>query len=607
MVRKIDYNARNFADVRDQLVGFIQQYYPEIFSDFNDASVGMMLLELNAAVGDMLSYHTDRMFNETQLNYAQERSSLLELARTFGLNVPGKRPSITIVDWSVTVPTLGSDFDIQYAPKIIKGSQVTGAGKVFELMEDCDFASPFTTGGIPNRLILPNRGQTNEIINYTLVKREIVLNGFTKIFKKVIQREDYIPFNEIILPDDNVISIENIITKEGTNFNEDPSSSDWEVFENNWYEVPALAQGQIYTRDSNKNSDNSSIIPGKWINSPQRFIKEYTDNGFCKIIFGGGEADISSLNDFVGCRGQIDRIGNLINNNSLGTIPNPSNTMFIKYRVGGGESSNIGPNVLTNLGVTEFVINGDDPSVNTNVRNSLTVNNPIPALGGAKQPSISQIRNLVRYNFSAQDRCVTIKDYQSRVTLMPGKFGVPFRTGVWEERNKINISILALDQNNKLTTQSTDTLKQNIAEYLADYRMINDYVTIKNGQVINLGYEVDLYVEKTIPKGEIIGGVVQSITEYMDINKWDMGDNIYLSQLIENINNVPGVLNVTDLRVYNKVNQKGKYSLNEIAQPLLDPATRQIDLLGRYTLFGVPNGMFEVKYPNKDIKISIST
>ena len=607
MVRKIDYNARNFADVRDQLVGFVQQYYSEIFSDFNDASVGMMLLELNAAVGDMLSYHTDRMFNETQINYAQERSSLLELARTFGLNIPGRRPSISIVDWSVTVPTLGDTFDVQYAPKIIKGSQATGAGKVFELMEDCDFSSPFTTGGIPNRLIIPNRGETNEIINYTLVKREIVLNGFTKIFKRIVERDDYKPFNEILLPDDNVISIENIITKEGTNFNDDPTPSDWENFDYNWYEVPALAQAQIYIRDTNKMSDNSSIVPGKWINSPQRFIKEYTDNGFCKIIFGGGQADVSALNDFIGCRGQIDRIGNLINNNSLGTIPNPSTTMFIKYRVGGGESSNIGPNVLTNLGVVEFVINGDDPSVNTNVRNSLTVNNPIPALGGAKQPSINQIRNLVRYNFSAQDRCVTIKDYQSRITLMPGKFGVPFRTGVWEERNKINVSILALDENNKLTTQSTDTLKENIAEYLADYRMINDYVTIKNGQVINLAYEVDLYVEKTIPKGEIIGGVAQSITEYMDINKWDMGDNIYLSQLIENINNVPGVLNVTDLRVYNKVNENGKYSLNEIAQPLLDNATRQIDLLGRYTLFGVPNGMFEVKYPNKDIKISIST
>ena len=49
------------------LIEFIQKYYPEIFSDFNDASVGMMLLELNAAVGDMLSFHTDRMFNETQM------------------------------------------------------------------------------------------------------------------------------------------------------------------------------------------------------------------------------------------------------------------------------------------------------------------------------------------------------------------------------------------------------------------------------------------------------------------------------------------------------------------------------------------------------------
>ncbi len=153
--KKIDYNARNFAEVRQQLISFIKQYYPETFSDFNDASVGMMLLELNAAVGDMLSFHTDRMFNETQINYAQEKSSLLELARTFGLNVPGKRPSITVVEWSANnIPVNGDTFDIEYAPRLIKGTQATGAGKVFELLGDCDFASPFTTGGIPNRKVI---------------------------------------------------------------------------------------------------------------------------------------------------------------------------------------------------------------------------------------------------------------------------------------------------------------------------------------------------------------------------------------------------------------------------------------------------------------------
>jgi hypothetical protein len=190
---------------------------------------------------------------------------------------------------------------------------------------------------------------------------------------------------------------------------------------------------------------------------------------------------------------------------------------------------------------------------------------------------------------------------------MDGKFGVPFRTGVLEERNKIVVYVLALDSIGKLTSEATSTLKENIAEYLADYRMLNDYITIKNGRVINLGFEVDIFADKGTPKGNVISGVINSITEYFNINKWDMGDNVYISQLVENINNVGGVLNVTDLRVFNKVNENGQYSLNEISQPYIDEDTKQIDLLGKYTLFGSPNSMFEIKFPNKDIKVTIST
>lgn len=606
MSRKIDYNSRNFAEVRSELVGFVKQYYPDVYSDFNDASVGMMLLELNAAVGDMLSYHTDRTFNETQISYMQERSSLLELARTFGLNIPGNRPSITIVDWSVTVPVDGDSFNLSYAPIISKGSQATGAGKVFELVEDCDFSSPFTTGGIPNRLIIPNINGDGLIENYTLTKREICLNGFTKTFKRVISREDYKPFLEIILPETNVLSIENILQVEGTNITTVPSNEEFAVFENNFFEVEALAQAQMFVEDDNTLTDNSGVRPGKWENVPKRFIKEFTDNGFCKIILGGGDQDTSSLNDFVGCQGQVDRIGNFINNLSLGEIPRAGTTLFIKYRVGGGNDSNIGVNSINGLGTTNVIVNGDQQSINKAVRDSVRVNNPIPAIGGKGAPSVEELRNLIKFNFASQNRAVTIKDYKSRIDLMPGKFGVPFRCGVWEERNKIMVSVLALDENTKLSNRLTTTLKENISEYLSDYRMLNDYIDIGDGKVINLGFEVDLFVEKGASKSEVVGGVSNVIREYMDINKWDMGDNIYLSQLIEDINNVGQVLNVIDLRVYNKVGGE-KYSVNEIAQPYLDEDTKQIDLLGLYTLFGEPNAMFEVKYPNQDIKIRIKT
>jgi hypothetical protein len=606
MARKINYNSRNFAEIREELIGFIRQYYPDILSDFNDASVGMMLLELNAAVGDVLSFHTDRMLQETQIDYAQEKKSVLAMARTFGLKVPGKRPSISVVDWSVTVPVLGDTFDVSYAPVIRQGAQATGAGKVFETLDDIDFSSPFTTGGLPNRLVIPNVDSNGIIQNYTLTKREIVLNGITKVFKRTLSQEDVKPFLEVILPDDNVLSIESVITLEGTNYTKNPSLNQFLDENNRWYEVDALAEDKVFIEDKTRVSDNAGVKPGKYLKVDKRFITEKTDKGFTKMIFGGGTQDIESLTDFGLESNIIDKIGDFINNLSLGITVSPNQTLFVQYRVGGGSNTNLGPNVLTSPGIVDMIVNGNESAINTAVINSLTINNPIPCLGGKDEPSVEEIRNLVRYNFAAQNRAVTIKDYQSRIALMPGEFGVPFRCGVYEEQNKVKVAILALDSSSKLTNTSTNTLRNNIAEYLSDYRMLNDYVEVGNGKIINIGFEVDLFIDKEYPQSQIMSEVISTITSYMDINNHEMGENIYLSQLIENINNVGGVLNVVDLRVFNKVGE-GQYSLNEIAQPYIDEDRRQVDLLGEYTLFGDPISMFEVRFPEKDIKVRVKS
>ena len=134
--------------------------------------------------------------------------------------------------------------------------------------------------------------------------------------------------------------------------------------------------------------------------------------------------------------------------------------------------------------------------------------------------------------------------------------------------------------------------------------MINDYVEITNGRIINLGFQIDLMIDKKQPQGQIISQVISDVQSYMDINKYQMGDNIYLSSLMEIINNVAGVLNVIDLRVYNKVGE-GKYSLNEISQPYSDITTRQIDISTDYTLFGEPTSMFEIKNPTTDIIVRV--
>ncbi len=599
----INYTARNFADIRSELVDMVKQYYPDIFNDFNDASVGMMLLELNAAVGDMLSHNTDRLFQETQIDYAKERSSILSMARTFGLKVPGRRPSITIVDFSVTIPPLGDSFDLSYAPLVRAGSQVTGGGKVFETSNDIDFTSPFTIGGIPNRIILPNFDANNNLVNYTLTKREIVINGFTKIFKRVITSSDVRPFLEIILPDNDVLSIDSMIQLDGTNFTNDPSADQFLDLNKKWFEMDALAESEIFIDDTSKASSNG-VTMGKWITVVRKFIREYTDLGFTKLILGGGTQDTSSLCDFDTNTALVNQIGDFINNMSLGVTPTANTTLFIKYRVGGGASTNLGTNALTSLGLVNMVVNGANPTINNAVKASLKVNNKFPAMGGKDVPSIEELRNLVRYNFSAQNRAVVIKDYQSRIGIMPGKYGVPFRCGVFEEQNKVKIYTLGLDENYKLSNSSNSALKNNLATYLADYRMINDYVQISDGRIVNLSFQIDLYIDKKVPQSQIISQVITDVQSYMDINKFEMGDNIYLSSLIETINNVGGVTNVIDLRVYNKIGE-GKYSVNEISQPYKDTTTREIDVSNDFTLFGEPTTMFEVKYPALDIQVRV--
>jgi hypothetical protein len=600
----ISYNARNFVDVRTELINFVRQYYPDIFNDFNDASVGMMLLELNAAVGDMLSFHTDRMFQETQLDFAQERQSVLALARTYGLKVPGKRPSVCIVDFTCVVPTLGSSFDPTYLPLIKRGAQVTGAGKVFETAGDIDFDSPFTTGGVPNRLIVPNVDGSGNILSYTITKREMVVNGITRYFKRVTTPNDVRPFFEIILPEQDVLSITSIITLDGTNFTALPSSNQFFDEDLRWYEVDALADDTIFIPDNAAISDNAGIKPGKYKRITKKFITEYTDKGFMKVIFGGGSQDISSLSQFGVDSTLINKIGDFINNTALGVTPTANQTMYIEYRTGGGAATNLGPNILTQLGIADIIVSGPTPSMNLSVRNSIRVNNPIPALGGKDEPSIDELRYLVKYNFSSQNRAVTIPDYKARIALMPGEFGTPFRCGVFEEQNKIKIYTVGLDSKGRLSNQSTTTLQNNIATYLSDYRMINDYIEIGNGKIINLGFEIDLAIDKQYPQTQIITQAITETTDYFSINKWQMGEDIYLGQLVEKINNIAGVLNVIDVRAYNKVGGS-YYSANEISQPYIDDVTRQIDLLGEYKLYGEPGAMFEVKRPDYDILIRV--
>lgn len=607
MDKKINYISRDFKSIKLDLINFCRKHYPNTFTEFNDNSIGTLLLELNAAVGDMLSYAIDRSANESTLDYAQSRRALLDIARTQGVKIPFKKPSISIGEFSVEVPTRGDTFDLTYAPLLLAGAQVLGGGQIFETETNINFASPFTEGGIPNRRITPNVNSSGQIISYTLTKSEMVIAGKTKYFKRTIGNSDVRPFLQISLPDDDILSVEKIVQLDGLNYNRLPTIVEQNTFENIWFAVDSLAENELFLQDNLDDSDNEAILVGRWTQIPNRFIYEYSNNGFVTITLGNstpvedvGEGYVSDSNLL------LDMVKNYANSNSLGNIPRPNTTMFIQYRVGGGAKSNVGVGIINSMGTHTIIANGQSASINSRVQRSLTVTNPIPALGGTEGLDTEELRYLIKYNQASQKRCVTLTDYYARLKLMDSKFGVPYKLTASNIDNKVEISVVGVDSDNLLTNSSTSTLKENISNYLGKFKMINDYISVRDGRIINLSLEYDILAANNANRNAVANEIINKTVDFFTNKNLVMGQDIYLSELLSELRNISGILNIVNYRVFNEVGQN-LYSTNEIGQNTLNNQTREIDVSGTNALFANYNEIFELKYPERDVRVRFTT
>ena len=600
--RKISYTTRDYQGIRTELLNYVRTYYPELIQDFNDASVFSVFLDLNAAVADNLHYHIDRSIQETVLQYAQQRSSIYNIARTYGLKLPGQRPSVALVDFSITVPVLGDKEDERYLGTLTRGSQVVGAGIVFENIYDIDFASPYNAQGFPNRLKIPNFNANNVLINYTITKRELVVNGITKVFKRVITPSDVRPFFELFLPEKNVLGITSVLLKSGTNYTNIPNVAEFLSPENKWYEVDSLAEDRIFIEDPTKVSDQPGIKVGRYIQTQNRFMSEYTPEGFKKLTFGGGTNTAQdALNQFTTLGTTLD-LQRYTNNFALGSALIPNSTLFIQYRVGGGLATNLGTNVINSIGTVSFFVNGPSELTNSAVVNSLRCNNVTAAIGGAGVPNLEEVRNYVSFNFAAQKRAVTVQDYQALIRNMPSQFGAPAKVAITENNNKIIVQLLSYDTSGKLTSIVSNTLKQNVANYLSNYRMINDYISVVTAEVIDLGIDVSIVLDTAQNSGQVITDVINRISDYFNPQFRELGQNVYISELNRIIQSQNGVLTVTEVKIFNKVG--GQYSSAETSMEYEDPETKQIKPVDD-TIFAQPSQVYQVRYPNKDIRVSV--
>ena len=113
----VNYLNKDFQSLKQSLMNYAKSYFPDTYRDFNETSPGMMLLEMNAYVGDTLSFYIDQQYREMLLPLAEERRNIVNIANMLGYKSKPTSPAyvdltFTLDNLFVMVPVLSSAANI---------------------------------------------------------------------------------------------------------------------------------------------------------------------------------------------------------------------------------------------------------------------------------------------------------------------------------------------------------------------------------------------------------------------------------------------------------------------------------------------------------------
>jgi len=659
--KDIKYLGKDFINFRSNLIEFAKTYFPKSYSDFNETSPGMMFIEMASYVGDVLSYYVDDTFKESLMPYAEDIQSVIALAQFLGYKPKVTAPAITDISVYQLVPSIGTGTsnkpDSKYYLRIKEGMVVESTNTVqFRTTSLLDFSDP---NG--RQITVYQRDSTSGEPTFYLIKKYVqVISAIEK--QETFTFGTYQPFQTIDLIDTNVIQIYDVRDSNG----------------NKYYEVPYLGQEMVFIDEPNNEINDPDLVQFKdtvpyvlkTIKTPRRFVAKVNQNSTTTIQFGAGDPSASDeqlipnlKNVGLGLPNSISRLEesfdptNFLKTKTYGTSPS-NTTITVKYYVGGGIESNVARATLTKITSVAYDENSSaftnqQLPVYNKIKQSLSVDNEMPAVGGRGGETIEEIRQNALANFGAQNRAVTAKDYQVRALSLPSRYGgiakayatadgtldnnspasilsspnhlqeftdlvmsfvnrpdlqepsaaivrqeltkylVGKESNLKEKNNPfaINLYLLGYNLNNQLTNLNR-AVKENLKTYLNEYRIMTDAINISDGFVINIGIDFEIITYKDYNKSEVLTKAITELKNYFSIDNWTFNQTINLSEIELMISNVEGVSSVPMLKITNKCG--GNYSSNSYN---IDAATKN-----KIVYPSLDPSVFEVKFPDSDIK-----
>ena len=605
--RDIKYLNRDFSDIRAKLIEYSKTYFPNTYNDFSPTSPGMMFMEQAAYVGDVMSFYLDNQLQENFTTLARQTNNLYELAYMFGYKpktttaaqvdlelfqqIPAKPDGTPNFNYSLTIGE-----NTQFTP-------TTDSNASFLIQDKCDFS--FSSSLDPTEIkISQYTGTTPSYYLLTKKRKAISAVVSTQTFSFGAPQQ----FSTVNISGNSIIKILDIIDSDG----------------NIWNEVDYLGQEMIFDsiKNTNPNDPNNTANAGEvpyllqLKKVQRRFATRFTSATNLQIQFGAGNPnDTDELitpnpnNVGIGLPFEQDKLTtaysptNFLFTNTYGISPSDT-TLTIRYLTGGGVESNIPAGDLTSINKSTIKFNNStlDSNKANYIFETISSTNPIAADGGQAGDTEEEIRQKTLMQAATQQRTVTLDDYMVRALSMPSKFGIITKAYISKPQltdiqvstiDSLNLFILSQNSEGQFSNANS-TLKNNLRTYLTQNKMIGDSIEIKDAYIINIGIDFEIVVLPNFNNSDVILNCIKSFQEYFDRDKWQLNEPILIRDLYVRLDQILGVQTVKNITISNKVGIQSGYSQyaydiegatqNQVVYPSLDPS------------------IFEVKYPNNDIK-----
>lgn len=654
--RDIKYLNKDFSQFRENLIDYAKTYFPQTYSDFNESSPGMMFIEMASYLGDVLSYYTDDSLKESLMLYSEDKQNVVALAEYLGYKPKVTSASIVNIAVYQTVPAIGIGEnvrpDLEYCLRIKEGMVVLSSTNStrfrttelldFNVEDNREISIYQTDGGTPTTYLL------KKYVNAQSAELKTIEFDFGSSPQQ---------FSKIMIGDNNVIDIYDVRDSNGNKWYQVPYLAQEMVYVD-------YANTEQNDKDLAQFKESVPNVL-KVLKTSRRFTTKVNENNTTSIIFGSGNSTSSDeqlvptfKNVGLGLNSSIDKMGasfdpsNFLKTKSYGQAP--KGVFTVSYLVGGGVKSNCGVGELNNIETISFDEDGTsfqpaELALYNVSKASVACDNEEPGTGGKGADTIEEIRENSLANFGAQNRAVTRKDYQVRALSLPAKFGgiakaycapdgeldnnspasilsnpnsleefaglvqslggssktedeiktevTKFlggkKSNVTEKNNPfaINLYVLGYDNNKNISTLN-QAVKENLKTYISEYRMLTDGVNLIDGYVINIGVDFEISVYGGYNKREVLVKAQQSLANYFNIDNWTFNMAINVSEIELLIAGVEGVQSVPKCEIVNKC--LGSYSSHSYN---ISDATK-----GKMVYPSLDPSIFEVKFPNKDIK-----